>query len=83
MIVSDYHDEIAQAITNELGRGATFLKGSGAYTGRDKKVVFSVITLTELSRMKELVGRIDPDAFVVVNDTLDVLGANMGRRKEY
>lgn len=83
MIVSEQHDEIARAITNELGRGATFLKGSGAYTGREKKVVFSVITLTELSRMKEMVCRIDPEAFLVVNDTLDVLGANLGRRKEY
>ena len=59
-------------------RGVTFLNGSGAYTGKEKKVIFCVISMSELSRMKELVFSHDPGAFMVVNDSLDVVGSNLG-----
>ena len=83
LIVSDKSKEIAEAIMTNLHRGVTFLDGTGAYSGREKKVVFSVVTLTELARMKALVFSRDPQAFVVVNDTLDVLGSSMGHGKVY
>ena len=83
MVISDRHQEIAEAIMQGLSRGVTFLNGTGAYTGNEKRVVYSVIMLTELARVKALVFSIDPDAFVVVNDTLDVLGKGLGRMKEY
>ena len=74
MIVSDCHQEIADQILKRLNRGVTFLEGKGAYSGQDKKVIFSIIALSELSKMKELVFDVDPAAFVVVNDTLEVMG---------
>jgi uncharacterized membrane-anchored protein YitT (DUF2179 family) len=83
MIISNSADLIAEHILTELGRGVTFLKGTGAYTGELKEVIFSIITLTELAKMKELVFDIDPDAFMVVNDTLEVLGKRHGARRVY
>lgn len=83
MIISRSSQEIAEHILAELGRGVTFLKGTGAYTGEPKEVIFSIITLTELARMKELVFDIDPQAFMVVNDTLEVLGKRHGERRVY
>lgn len=78
-IISDYSQEIADQILGRLHRGVTFLQGTGAYSGSEKKVVFCIITLIELSRLKELVFDIDPNAFVVVNDTLEVLGKRHGK----
>lgn len=83
MVISDFPKEIAEAIMNELHRGVTFLEGYGAYTGKEKHVVYSVVTLTELAKLKDLVLTIDPKAFVVVNDTLDVVGSTLGRPKVY
>lgn len=83
MIISDKNEEITSSIMNQLHRGATYLEGCGAYSGSHKRVVYSVITLTELARLKEIIFDIDPGAFVVVNDTLDVLGASLGKRKIY
>jgi uncharacterized membrane-anchored protein YitT (DUF2179 family) len=83
MIISDASELIAEHILTELGRGVTFLKGTGAYTGEHKEVIFSIITLTELAKMKELVFDIDPEAFMVVNDTLEVLGKRHGARRVY
>lgn len=82
VIITDCPDAIAAQILNSLHRGATFLEAMGAYTGSSKKVIFSIITLTELSKMKELVFGIDPHAFMVVNDTLEVIGKRHGSMED-
>ncbi len=74
MIVSQCPEVIASLIISKLHRGVTFLEGSGGYTGDKKMVIFSIITMIELAKMKELVFAADPDAFVVVHDTMEVLG---------
>ena len=61
----------------------TFLKGEGAFTGRQKDVIFTVTSLTELPGIKEFVFSIDPNAFVVINDTLEVLGKRHGSLRVY
>ncbi len=83
LIVSDKPDEIAHQIITRLRRGVTFLHGEGAYTGQSKKVLMSIVTLTELSKMKDLVFDIDPKAFMVINQTLEVLGKRHGSRRVY
>lgn len=83
MIISDSSRTIAEHILTGLGRGVTFLNGTGAYTGEHKEVIFSIITLTELAKMKEMVFDIDPNAFMVVNDTLEVFGKRHGTRRVY
>ena len=78
LIVSDFPDAIADRILTRLHRGVTCLDGTGGFTGVRKKVILSVITMTELSKMKEIVFDIDPNAFMVVNDTLEVIGYRHG-----
>ncbi len=83
MVISDEGEKIAERIMTELKRGVTYLEGAGAFTGHSKRIVFSIITLTELAAIKAMVFDIDPHAFVVVNDTLDVLGKRHGQLKVY
>jgi uncharacterized membrane-anchored protein YitT (DUF2179 family) len=83
LVITDCADAIAAQILNRLHRGATFIEGTGAYTGSSKKVIFSIITLTELPKMKELVFDIDPNAFMVVNDTLEVIGKRHGSMEDF
>lgn len=73
-IVSDFADTIAQAVMNELDRGVTALKGIGMYTGNEKRVLYCVIQRGQLSQLKEIVKRIDPSAFIILNDVTEVLG---------
>jgi uncharacterized membrane-anchored protein YitT (DUF2179 family) len=49
------------------------VQGEGGYSGQRLHILYSVITLTELSRFKVLVRKIDPNAFVVVTETLEVI----------
>lgn len=83
IIISDFSEVIAEQIFTRLHRGVTFLEGSGGYTGSPKKVILSITTLPELAKLKEIVFDIDPGAFVVINDTLEVLGKRHGHIREY
>lgn len=74
MIISDCSDDIAAAILQEIGRGVTFLQGRGAFTQQDKRVVFVVVTLTQIAKIKFIVERMDCRAFMIVQDAAEVLG---------
>lgn len=74
IIVSDFAQEISQAIMNEMSRGVTILHGQGAYTGSAREVLYCVVEKNEIVRIKSLVHSIDAHAFVVVNDAYEVLG---------
>ena len=79
LIISDEHAQIAEAIGKELDRGATFLDGQGAYTGKRTKVVLTAVKRQQLPELKQLVARIDPKAFVIVQDAHQVLGDGFAR----
>jgi uncharacterized membrane-anchored protein YitT (DUF2179 family) len=83
LIVSDQSSRIATEILSRLERGATLLEGRGAYTGRKKEVLLTVINNYQLKRLEELVFSIDDQAFVIMGNTLNVLGKGFSRRKTY
>jgi uncharacterized membrane-anchored protein YitT (DUF2179 family) len=79
-IISEKHDEIGETILARLGRGVTYLKGEGAYTGEDKKVIFCVITRLEEAKLKEIVQEIDPSAFLAVANISEVRGGRFKKK---
>ncbi len=83
MIVSGRPEELAQSIVNEFGRGATLLSGQGAYSLTEKKVINCVVNRFELPRLKNLVREIDPEAFMTITATNEVLGGGFAGNREY
>ena len=79
LIISAEHEAIAKAIALELDRGATFLHGEGSYSHRDTKVVLTAVKKQQLAELKRLVVQIDPDAFIIVQEALQVLGDGFSR----
>jgi uncharacterized membrane-anchored protein YitT (DUF2179 family) len=79
-IISEKHHELGEAIMARLGRGVTYLKGEGAYTGDDKKVIFCVITRLEEAKLKEIVEEIDPSAFLAVANIAEVRGGRFKKK---
>lgn len=73
-IISDKSDEIKSAILKGMDRGATLLKGEGAYTGDQKEVLFVIVSRTEVSSLKNLINQIDPQAFVVLTSVNEAIG---------
>ena len=79
MIISPEYEKIADAIGTRLDRGATFLEAQGCYSGKNTKVVFTVVKRQQIAELKGLVVDIDPDAFIVVQEAHQVLGEGFAR----
>lgn len=73
LIISENIEKIAQAIDQELERGFTFLKGKG-HLHQDKDIILCVVSKWQIFRLKKLVKKIDPKAFVIVSDVYEALG---------
>ena len=74
IIISDNHEVIVKRITSELGHGATYLEGRGAYTQKDKPVIMSVIPNRKISSLIAIVRESDPVAFMIIEEVHEVMG---------
>jgi uncharacterized membrane-anchored protein YitT (DUF2179 family) len=83
MIISSRWEDISQHIMEKLQRGVTIVEGEGGFSRQRLHILYSVITLTELSRFKEMIRKIDPNAFVVVTETLEVMGKRIGNQPHW
>ena len=79
LIVSGQYEAIAKAIGDQLGRGVTYLYGQGSYSGKDTKVILTAVKKQQLADLKEIVVSIDPDAFVILQESHQVLGDGFAR----
>lgn len=83
-IISPHYDEIVQMITSDLGRGVTVYTGHKGYGKRGQaplvEIIYTVITRLELSRLKTELEKIDPYAFVVMNNVKDIKGGLVKKR---
>jgi len=82
-IISPEWERISHEVMEKIQRGVTILKGQGGYTGRDIRILYTVIAMKELPRLKDLVRRIDPEVFVVVSNTLEVMGTRIGNQPHW
>jgi uncharacterized membrane-anchored protein YitT (DUF2179 family) len=82
-IISPKWKEISQRIMEEIQRGVTIIKGQGGFTGQEQQILYTVITFRELSRLKQMIRREDPEAFVVVSETLEVMGPRVGNQPHW
>lgn len=74
LIISKYYDEIAHAILEDMHRGCTIIDGRGAYTREEKNILMVTVGKTQLPRLKEIVFEIDPNAFITINESIEVYG---------
>jgi uncharacterized membrane-anchored protein YitT (DUF2179 family) len=73
-VISDEHDLIKQHIFSDLDRGCTELLARGGYTGKDRPVLFVVLTRSEMAYLRHVVAEIDPKATVVVGKIHEAFG---------
>jgi len=74
VIVSDKHALIKEKILNTLERGGTYFNGEGMFSGIEKRVIFTVVTRREVSALQEMINKIDPNAFMAVMETSEIIG---------
>lgn len=75
MIVTAAAERISERVLDEMERGVTIIPGTGAYTGTERPVIYCVITRSEVAQLKAIVQDLDPQAFVVIGQAHEALGA--------
>ncbi|MFC1862747.1 YitT family protein [Thermodesulfobacteriota bacterium] len=83
IIISSKWKEISTEINDKIHRGVTQLQGWGGYTGKEQRILYSVMTFRELAQFKQMINQVDPNAMVVVNDTLEVMGQRIGNQPHW
>ncbi len=73
-IISDKYDLIRDKVIIDLNRGGTFFVGKGMYQNTDKTMIFTVVNRRELGMLKDYIRKIDPNAFLTVMDTNEIVG---------
>lgn len=83
LIISDYNQLIAKEMMEKLKLGATFIRGSGAYSGKDKNIIMAITNNIMLKPLEEVVFSTDEDAIFIVENTFNVIGTGFSKRKIY
>ena len=79
LVMSRKEELLCRKILEEMGRGVTLLNATGAYTGEDKRVLLCAVRRSEMYQLRTLVQDCDPDAFLIVVSTEEVLGEGFKR----
>lgn len=74
LIITGQPEQITEQILKRLNRGVTYLHGSGGMTKHTTRVIYTVVNMVELARLKEIIFHIDPHAFMSISDTSEVIG---------
>ena len=74
LIITSQPKAVADTILTEMERGVTLLSGTGAYTGKERPVLYTVITRSEVQMLKSIVHQADATAFMVIGAAYEALG---------
>lgn len=82
-IISEYCQEIRQAIISDIDRGVTLLHGQTGYFGIETDVLINVVSTRELAKVERLIKSIDPNAFMIISRVNEVHGHGFTLEKDY
>ncbi len=74
LVISNKHDQIAEAIFNEIDRGCTFVNVTTGYLHEKQHAVLCVANNREYAKINDLVMSIDPTAFIIGSEIHSVKG---------
>lgn len=74
LVISQKHEEIADAIFKEIDRGCTFVNVTTGYFHHEQKAVLCVVNNREHAQINEIIKEIDPEAFIIGSEIHSVKG---------
>jgi uncharacterized membrane-anchored protein YitT (DUF2179 family) len=76
MIITNKADEISHELSVEFEQGLTLIRAKGYYSGADKTIVYIILNRFQVITTKDIVQRIDPQAYISVSEVSDIFRAN-------
>lgn len=74
LLISDKYEEVTKRLMTEIDAGATLLDGTGAYSGKEKKVLLCVVKKTMITRALKIIKAVDDQSFAIVTTANEVFG---------
>ena len=82
MIVTDKVEPVKNIILNDIKRGATLLPAVGMYKGEQRNLIYTILTRREMMVLRHKIAEIDPEAFINIVDSKEILGKGFKPLKE-
>lgn len=73
-IISDKSEEITKRLLDDLEIGVTYVRGEGAYSGKEKKVIMCVVKKQISPKVEDVIKEEDPMAFMIVSSAMEIYG---------
>lgn len=73
-VVTDKVDEVRDFIIKDLDRSGTVFVGQGLYQGAERKMIYVTLNRTDLVKLKANLRFLDPNAFVNVIESSEIMG---------
>lgn len=73
-VVCSQPEPICDFIVNELNRSATVCDAKGAFSGRKKYIVLTVLNRAQAVRLRTYIKSLEPDAFILITNTSEIIG---------
>lgn len=80
-IITNKDKLVIDFITKKIDRGCTLLSGQGGYTGSDVKIIYTLLDRKQFITLKKFLKENNPEAFVTVNESTEVLGEGFNSYK--
>ncbi|RAI15877.1 MAG: hypothetical protein DKM22_01625 [Candidatus Melainabacteria bacterium] len=81
-IISDKSKKIGDALMKNFDLGVTYVRGAGGYSGKEKDIIFCVVSRIELTQVKQLIKSIDENAFISIENVFEVEGTRINKEKK-
>lgn len=81
LIVTAREKQVKKAIFDHLSRGVTEIPALGGYTGDRRTVLLCAVSLSQTATLTAAVRAEDPDAFVILTEARETVGAGFGAQK--
>jgi len=83
IIISSQWEAINREILKDVHRGVTIIEGEGGFSGQQEHILYAVLPLTEIGPVKNMIRQIDPEAFIVISNTLEVINSRLGNQPHW
>lgn len=73
-IITTKPDPIVSFVVKNLQRGATKIKGEGAFTHENKEIILTVVSRSQAVKLRAYAKEIDPHCFIFITNTGEIIG---------
>ena len=81
-VITNYPQEVSNTLLTELGRGVSYWKITGAFTGEQHYMLTCTVSRPQVSQVRRIISNADPNAFVTISMGHNALGEGFTRLRK-